>query len=162
MQLLLQIIPAWISRFPGVLSFALPKNSPYKPFLDYAVIKLRETGPWILLKSRYEEDIPICRSPPKGTPLGMTKIFTLFLLVGIGACVGLLFLMLELLWRPKKSSGKPSVQQLHPFFIGAAVDSVNHLRQLLKGQQENDEENVEEAIAKEKEVEGTHGSLRFQ
>ena len=52
------------------------------------------------------------------------------LLVGIGACVGLLFLMLELLWRPKKSSGKPSEQQLHPFFIGAAVDSVNHLRRL--------------------------------
>ena len=54
-----QLIPAWITRYPGVLSFALPKNSPYKVFLDIAVIKLRETGPWHLLRARYLLDTKI-------------------------------------------------------------------------------------------------------
>ena len=141
MTTIFQVIPAWITRYPGVLSFALPKNSPYKPFMEHAMLRIRESGSWVLLKKRFEEEIPICKTPPKGTSLGMEKIFTLFMFYLLGAIMGLILLFVEIYIRRPAASGSKSPQMrklhslsYHPFFIATALDSVQNLQRLLKGQ----------------------------
>ena len=46
-----KIVPAWISKSPGPLSFAVAKNSPYRLFLNNAIANVREKGTWLLLRS---------------------------------------------------------------------------------------------------------------
>ena len=98
------------------------------------MLRIRESGSWVLLKKRFEEEIPICKTPPKGTPLGMEKIFTLFLLVIAGAILGLMLLFVEIYVRRPAQKRKLHSLSYHPFFIATALDSVQNLQRLLKGQ----------------------------
>lgn len=99
--------------------------------MNNALLKLRETGPWHLLKARYEEQVPECKQPPKGTPLGMEKIFTLFVFVCLGGCIGLVFLAMEMLMgpqiRPASEISKPN-KRLNPIFLSTALDYTTHLK----------------------------------
>ena len=102
-----------------------------------------------MIFDRYEEEVPICKSPPKGTPLGVEKIFTLFLLVLSGAIGGLVLLILENIWRPRpegRGKNHSYVNSLgnHPLFLTTAIDSVQNMKKLLKGLPniESDEEGV--------------------
>jgi hypothetical protein len=119
---------------------ALPKNSPYKTVMDNALIKMREIGPWQLLRSRFEEEIPNCKGEGrKATPLGMEKIFTLFLLMASGAIGGLILLILEICFRPPAKN----VIRLSkfPFVIDSAITMVKQIRQMTLPHLE-DEDNI--------------------
>ena len=111
------------------------------------MLRIRESGSWVLLKKRFEEEIPICKTPPKGTPLGMEKIFTLFLLVIAGAILGLMLLFVEIYVRRPAQKRKLHSLSYHPYFIATALDSVQNLERLLKGQNyQQDQEGIHEKL----------------
>ena len=77
----------------------------------------------------------------------MEKIFTLFVLVIAGAIMALMLLFAEIYVlglrprrpdRPGMGSNRPKLHSLssHPYFIATALDSVQNLQRLLKGQQQ--------------------------
>ena len=120
--------------------------------MEHAMLRIRESGSWVLLKKRFEEEIPICRTPPKGTSLGMEKIFTLFMFYLLGAIMGLILLFVEIYIRRPAASGSKSPQMrklhslsYHPYFIATALDSVQNLQRLLKGHQQ-DQEGIHEKL----------------
>ena len=113
--------------------------------MEHAMLRIRESGSWVLLKKRFEEEIPICKTPPKGTPLGMEKIFTLFLLVIAGAILGLMLLFVEIYVRRPAQKRKLHSLSYHPYFIATALDSVQNLQRLLKGHQQ-DQEGIHEKL----------------
>ena len=89
----------------------------------------------------------------------MEKIFTLFVLVIAGAIMALMLLFAEIYVlglrprrpdRPGMGPNRPKLHSLssHPYFIATALDSVQNLQRLLKGQQHNTD------------TEGIHKSLR--
>ena len=39
-----RVIPAWITKYPGLLSMAFAKKSPYKRFFQYKLFELLEKG----------------------------------------------------------------------------------------------------------------------
>ena len=84
---------------------------------------------------RYEEEVPTCKSPPKGTPLGVEKIFTLFLLFLSGAAGGIILLILENICRPQSAKKPKNSNSLgnHPLLLTTAIDSVQNLSKILFG-----------------------------
>ncbi len=96
-----QLEPAWESNFPGLVSMAVPKNSPYKPFLWAATLDLHERGQKDFLVSRFAVKSPHdCKEAasvpnPTNVTLGFEKIFTLFLLMGAGMMASLALLIME-------------------------------------------------------------------
>ena len=101
------------------------------------MIKLRETGPWHLLKARFEQEIPECKQPPKGKPLGIEKIFTLFGLMLLGSIFAFVLLLVELIFTPPKKANNSLSSQ--PLFLTTALESVNNLMQLIKGQNQDED-----------------------
>ena len=84
---------------------------------------------------RFEEEIPTCKSPPKGTPLGVEKIFTLFLVFLSGAVGGIVLLILENICRPQSGKKPKNSNSLgnHPLLLTTAIDSVQNLSKILFG-----------------------------
>ncbi|TRY78277.1 hypothetical protein TCAL_08764, partial [Tigriopus californicus] len=93
-------IPAWITDYPGLLSYALPKKSPYTKFMYYKILNLLERGKLAIFKKRWKSNLPEC-TPNRVVSLGFQKIFTSFLLVVLGAILAFLTFLVELMWAPK-------------------------------------------------------------
>ena len=49
------IVPAWITDFPGLISFVLAKESALGPFLNYAVLLLYENGMVPIMSERLKD-----------------------------------------------------------------------------------------------------------
>ena len=79
-------------------------------------------------------------------PLGVEKIFTLFLLVLSGGLGGLILLILENIWRPRIEKKPKHSNSLgnHPLLLTNVIDSVQNLKNLLYGlpNVESDEDGV--------------------
>ena len=127
------MVPAWITDYPNVLSMALPKNSPYKPFLESTLFKFQEQGPWQLLRGRYEPKVPSCLEIKPDLALGMEKIFTLFFFVICGALAGVILLVIENVIKPESPAKVPmkrlrSLASGKPFFVDTALTTLQQLR----------------------------------
>ncbi len=94
------IVP-WESQFPLFLSMAFQNSSPYYPFVRRAQIKLRESGPLQITKSRWIKSLPECPSDP-ASALNLERLISVFFLVGIGNVLSLTILVCEVTWKTRQ------------------------------------------------------------
>ena len=80
----------------GYMSFGLPKNSPFKTYMDRIILKMFATGQYQRAVEKWrviEQDCaPLFR---RGTPLSFEKLISLFFLIGIGVFCALIVLLYE-------------------------------------------------------------------
>ncbi len=62
------VVPAWTTNYPALLSYAVPKSSPYAPFMFHAFLELLENGSLTALKARWKGVEPLC------TPERITRL----------------------------------------------------------------------------------------
>ena len=81
----------------------MKKHSPFTPFIAHAIKKMTEAGINNVLWKRHIESEPNCKPiRAKGTPLGMEKFSSLFVLYSIGCLMSLIILVMEIICkRPK-------------------------------------------------------------
>ena len=69
----------------------MKKHSPFTPFIAHAIKKMTEAGIKNVLWKRHIESEPNCKPiRAKGTPLGMEKFSSLFVLYSIGCLMSLI------------------------------------------------------------------------
>ncbi len=78
----------WKAHYPSFLSFALPKNSPLTPFLNYQAMRLEESG----LLERLREDARggyslACTEDNTYSSLGAMELIGVFTLILLGQIV---------------------------------------------------------------------------
>ena len=103
----LQIEHVWKSKYPKVLASAVPKDFPFTPFLRDSILTLVESGQLDMLKSRWVTPVHDCSMPgATAKEITVTKVVTLFLLVGIGGLLSLALFIGELLLPPEEKEEK--------------------------------------------------------
>ena len=79
------------------------KHSPLTPFIAHAIQKMAETGINDILWKRYVDPEPNCKPiRAKGTPLGMEKFSSIFVLYAVSCFLSLIILVLENIFKPPK------------------------------------------------------------
>lgn len=48
-----KITESWVSPYPDFLSFGFPKGSPYRPFLNFELLRMMETGVLDLMRREH-------------------------------------------------------------------------------------------------------------
>ena len=72
----------------------MAKNSMYKPFLKFSIMEFKENGAHNIIWNRNDVSMPLCKN--KGVySLGMTKMFTLFLILCFGMIMALVLFVAE-------------------------------------------------------------------
>ena len=96
------LIAPWKSSIPSPMSFAFPKESPYFPFFNYHVIKMREMGELYKLDKKWIKrfDDKTCKHGADHS-LGYFKLIGLFGILGVGMTVAVLTGSLEVLLKCK-------------------------------------------------------------
>ena len=78
------------------MSFGLPKNSPYKVFMNRILLKMDVTGQLHQLNQKWKIDEPNCQPLiRKGNPLSFEKLVSLFLILVIGVFCSLIVMIYE-------------------------------------------------------------------
>ena len=78
------------------MSFGLPKNSPYKIFMNRILLKMDVTGQLHQLNQKWKIDEPNCQPLiRKGNPLSFEKLVSLFLILVIGVFCSLIVMIYE-------------------------------------------------------------------
>ena len=89
----LQIEEVW-KKTNGYLSFGIPKESPYGPFLKSKVLDMIQNGELQKLIKKWENKEPDCSTlDKKGKPLTLQKLISLFLIIATG-CLLVLFIFI--------------------------------------------------------------------
>ena len=97
----LQLHQIWMSPAPIFSNtVALQKNSPYKEFLNHAIINLLENGAINNLRTRMETKLWNCESTQENDEsqnkqVSIKKLASLFLIVGVGFIFALILSILE-------------------------------------------------------------------
>ena len=103
----MQIEEVW-KKTNGYLSFGIPKESPYGPFLKSKVLDMIQNGELQKLIKKWENKEPDCSSlDKKGKPLTFQKLISLFLIIAIGCLLVLFIFIVEtctLFWRKDTSN----------------------------------------------------------
>jgi hypothetical protein len=83
-----------VSRYPSLLAWALPKASPYHPFLSRASQAMKERGLISVLKARWFVESPYC--PPNPIePYSWEQVFSLFIFYLLAVGLALLVFIAE-------------------------------------------------------------------
>ena len=78
------------------MSFGLPKNSPYKIFMNKILLKMDITGQLHQLSQKWKVNEPNCQPLiRKGNPLSFEKLVSLFLIIAIGIFSSLIVMIYE-------------------------------------------------------------------
>ena len=97
----------------GYLSFGIPKESPYGPFLKSKVLDMIQYGQLQKMIKKWEHREPDCSALVKtGKPLPLEKLVSLFLIFAIGCLLVISIFILEncaLFWR-KDTSNKNVIE----------------------------------------------------
>ena len=102
------------------------KNSPYFPFMNYVIWKMRENGDIQLLRHKYEKKPPNC-DPIYTTvsPLSFTKLATVFMIVSMGGILSLLICFLEtVLFSPPEKPADLKNESINNNGLGEAINDV--------------------------------------
>ena len=100
----MQIEEVW-KKTNGYLSFGIPKESPYGPFLKSKVLDMIQNGELQKLIKKWENKEPDCSSlDKKGKPLTFQKLVSLFFIIAFGCLLVLFIFIVEtctstLFWR---------------------------------------------------------------
>ena len=100
-----QIERVW-RRSAGLKSVALRQGSPYRIFMNNIIKKMTENGEINRIFREWQISKPDC-SPVlrSGKSVKLTKLAPLFMLVGLGVCLGVIVMFLEIIiyhLKPKK------------------------------------------------------------
>ena len=96
----------WTSK-KADLSFGLPKNSPYKLFLNNVLNKMFESGQIKRIFEKWEPTEPSCGPLLQtGNPLSLTKLISIFIIMCIGFLLAMMILAYELF-----NSKKPNIEE---------------------------------------------------
>ena len=74
----------------------MTKNSPYKKFIDKAILKMFESGKLRNILQRWKVEEPNC-SPMirEGKPLNFKKLISIFVIIGLGVLLAIIVVLLE-------------------------------------------------------------------
>ncbi len=106
----------WVSQYATKMSMGLPKNSPYKKFLDAKLRKIKENGMLQLVEQRWVQKVADCPVTPV-RPIHLKKIFSLGVLILFGVILALVIFSLELL-NPKTLAETPKQNMLEKKPLG--------------------------------------------
>ena len=72
------------------------KNSPYKKFIDKAILKMFESGKLRNILQRWKVEEPNC-SPMirEGKPLNFKKLISIFFIIGLGVLLAIIVVLFE-------------------------------------------------------------------
>ena len=76
------------------LAWTLPKDSPYLPLFNYYIDQLKENGALERIFKKWEPLPPTCEDQT-GQPLGFSNCLTCFLVMVVGAGLGIIILGIE-------------------------------------------------------------------
>lgn len=104
---LCKISQVWEQSKPSLASMMVAKNSPLLEFLNYEILKIRETGIFNKIAKKYGKQGDTCVPMNEALPIGKNKIIGAQTILGIGGLLAVVFLLLELMWDfrvPSKNS----------------------------------------------------------
>ena len=92
---ILQIEQVW-KQNAGDTAIVMTKNSPYKKFIDEAILKMFESGKLRNILQRWKVEEPDC-SPMnrEGKPLNFKKLISIFVIIGLGVLFAIIVVLLE-------------------------------------------------------------------
>ena len=128
----LQLHQIWMSPAPIFSNtVALQKNSPYKEFLNHAIINLLENGAINNLRTRMETKLWNCESTQENDEsqnkqVSIKKLASLFLIVGIGFVFALILSILEFFQKTfrKQIEKRPKNQNQHVMMVEETLMSL--------------------------------------
>ena len=86
------VIDTGVYFFPGTITFAMPKNSPYFALFQYHLGQLREIGLLKQYHDEYEDEPQLCEEY-SGKPITGGQCFTAFTILVVGAGISILWFM---------------------------------------------------------------------
>ena len=93
-----------IWSFPlGQLSMVIAKKSPYTIFMKQLIFDMIQSGPLNLINRRWSVAKPICKLSSEVGPVAPEKIITAFFAIVTGMIFSLILMILEKIWKKKKS-----------------------------------------------------------
>ena len=93
-----------IWSFPlGQLSMVIAKKSPYTIFMKQLIFDMIQSGPLNLINKRWSVEKPICKLSSEVGPVAPEKIITAFFAIVTGMIFSLILMILEKIWKKKKS-----------------------------------------------------------
>ena len=131
------ILAPWLTKYPGFLTLAFPKNSAYFPFFQYQTIRYFENGVIEVLRNRwttFKMDHCLNTEP---TSLGLEKLISLFGLLGTSALLALVVFCFEKVagfgGGPFLSSAERSKVDDEMFFVQSVVEGAmqSHLNRVM-------------------------------
>jgi len=111
-----KLLRAWATNFPSLLTYGIPKRSPYGPFLYHHQLKLIENGALRALLNRWNEDEPVCNDS-RVDSLGFEKIIMTFMIVGLGIVCSVSTFIVEFVTAQLVPSRKGK-NEMHDLFTG--------------------------------------------
>ena len=74
----------------------MTKNSPYKKFIDEAILNMLENGKLRIILQRWKIEEPDC-SPliREGKPLNFKKLISIFFIIGLGVLLAIIVVLFE-------------------------------------------------------------------
>ena len=109
-------------------SIGMKKNSHYTKFFEHAIDDLKENGQLHIYEQRHSndnQDLKCKNKITEGTSLDFHKLISIFLIYISGTLFGLLILILEYLFRPKKQCNLSKIQEVVQD-IETAMANVTH------------------------------------
>ena len=93
---ILQIEQVW-EKNAGDTAIAMTKNSPYKKFIDEAILNMLENGKLRIILQRWKIEEPDC-SPliREGKPLNFKKLISIFFIIGLGVLLAIIVVLFEI------------------------------------------------------------------
>ena len=92
------------------MSFAMTKDLPYHKFIEKAIIEMFQNGQMHKLMKTWEDQKMDCSPLVRtGVPLTFEKVFSLFMIVALGAISGLFVLLIEIEQYSSKNTKKKKI-----------------------------------------------------
>ena len=92
---ILQIEQVW-KQNAGDTAFGMPKNSPYKKFIDGAILNMLENGKLRIILQRWKIEEPDCSPMIREVkPLNFKKLISIFFIIGLGVLLAIIVVLFE-------------------------------------------------------------------
>ena len=121
-----KIVSAWTTQFPGLLAFALPKESPFYAIFYHAFLASLENGALRIAQTRWAStalsDTSNC-AQREVTGLGFEKIMTIFLIPLCGSILAVLILFGERSTKAESAS-QDEIRGKNEKFLFSAVENI--------------------------------------
>ena len=92
---ILQIEQVW-EKNAGDTAIAMTKNSPYKKFIDEAILNMLENGKLRIILQRWKIEEPDCSPMIREVkPLNFKKLISIFFIIGLGVLLAIIVVLFE-------------------------------------------------------------------